>query len=176
MIKDGGSLICSLIILLLSSIALCVIGIRASVMANPSTEQGPSCALCSFSTPTRPTMAAMEDQLKEVRNNFCTRTSNQMRPMRLPQLLQFLHDRNPEARGMALSHLVGHTAVGSQHRSLFLAGIGGGGLNSPSENEVIRDLKLLCRDHPVCPVLVFFFLIPSLIIPGRLLRMMPSKR
>ena len=52
---------------------------------------------------------------------------------------------------MALNHLVGHTLVGSQHRSLFLAGIGGGGLSGPSENEVIRDLKLLCRDHPVGP-------------------------
>jgi len=35
--------------------------------------------------------------------------------------------------------------------------MGGGGLESPSENEVIRDLKLLCRDHPVCPCAVFFF-------------------
>lgn len=26
----------------------------------------------------------------------------------------------------------------------------GSGLKSSSENEVIRDLKLLCRDHPVC--------------------------
>lgn len=56
---------------------------------------------------------------------------------------------------MALSHLVGHTLVGSQHRSLFLTGIGGGGLTGSSENEVIRDLKLLCRDHPVGPCAVF---------------------
>ena len=52
---------------------------------------------------------------------------------------------------MALNHLVGHTLAGSQHRSLFLAGISGSGLAGPSENEVIRDLKLLCRDHPVGP-------------------------
>lgn len=51
---------------------------------------------------------------------------------------------------MALNHLVGHTPAGSQHRPLFFAGIGGSGLTGPSENEVIRDLKLLCRDHPVC--------------------------
>jgi hypothetical protein len=52
---------------------------------------------------------------------------------------------------MALNHLVGHTPAGSQHRSLFLAGIGGGGLKGQSETEIIRDLKLLCRDHPVRP-------------------------
>lgn len=60
---------------------------------------------------------------------------------------------------MALNHLVGHTLVGSQHRSLFLAGIAQrqGGLTGPgpSENEVIRDLKLLCRDHPVSPCAFF---------------------
>src|SRR5260221_13014878 len=60
------------------------------------------------------------------------------------QLFQFLHDRNPEARRLALNHLVGHTPAGSQYRPLFLAGI------DSSENEVVRDLKLLCRDHPVC--------------------------
>lgn len=51
---------------------------------------------------------------------------------------------------MALNHLVGHTPAGSQYRSLFLAGMDGSGPNSSAENEVIRDLKLLCRDHPVC--------------------------
>ena len=70
---------------------------------------------------------------------------------------------------MALNHLVGHTPAGSQHRPLFFAGIGGSGLTGPSENEVIRDLKLLCRDHPVCSRA--FLLTPGLIIPGRLLHM-----
>jgi hypothetical protein len=57
---------------------------------------------------------------------------------------------------MALNHLVGHTPAGSQYRSLFLAGIGGGGLKGQSETEIIRDLKLLCRDHPVRPHAIFF--------------------
>ena len=76
---------------------------------------------------------------------------------------------------MALNHLVGHTPAGSQYRPLFLAGMGGDGLKSPSENEVIRDLKLLCRDHPVCSGAFLLFLTLNLIVTGRLLHMMPLK-
>jgi hypothetical protein len=74
---------------------------------------------------------------------------------------------------MALDHLVGHTPAGSQYRSLFLAGMDGGGIKNSSENDIIRDLKLLCRDHPVR--LHVPSQTPNLITPGRLLHMMPLK-
>jgi hypothetical protein len=60
----------------------------------------------------------------------------------LKELLDFLHDRNPNVRQIALSNLLGHTAKESPYRNLFY----GTGL---SESTAIRDLKLLCRDQPV---------------------------
>jgi len=51
--------------------------------------------------------------------------------------------------------------------------MGGDSLKGPSENEVIRNLKLLCRDHPVC--LRAFFLTPDLTNLSRLPHMMPLK-
>ncbi|KAH8116309.1 hypothetical protein DFH11DRAFT_1701313 [Phellopilus nigrolimitatus] len=59
----------------------------------------------------------------------------------LKELLQFLHDKNPQVRQIALSNLLGHTPKGSPHRGIFFTGIGAAG------NDCIRDLKLLCRDQ-----------------------------
>ncbi|KDQ50743.1 hypothetical protein JAAARDRAFT_551131 [Jaapia argillacea MUCL 33604] len=63
----------------------------------------------------------------------------------LVELLAFLHDKNPAVRSIALSNLLGHTPTDSPHRNIFFSG--GGGLKKSQENEVIRDLKLLCRDQ-----------------------------
>ncbi|KAF8517925.1 hypothetical protein BU17DRAFT_76224 [Hysterangium stoloniferum] len=66
----------------------------------------------------------------------------------LLQLLPFLHDRNPQVRQLALENLLGHTATDSSYRSIFFADRkGGGGLQSQKDIELVRDLKLLCRDH-----------------------------
>jgi hypothetical protein len=67
-----------------------------------------------------------------------------------PQVLPFLHDRNPNARNVALANLLPLTVAGAPLRSrLFFEGTGTGGLQKYSEPDVIRDLKLLCRDQPV---------------------------
>ncbi|KAI0339412.1 DUF383-domain-containing protein [Trametopsis cervina] len=65
----------------------------------------------------------------------------------LRELLPFLRDRNPQARQVALSNLIGHTPKDSQHRNVFLSGLRGGGLQGVHDNDVIRDLKILCRDQ-----------------------------
>ncbi|EKM82038.1 hypothetical protein AGABI1DRAFT_119047 [Agaricus bisporus var. burnettii JB137-S8] len=65
----------------------------------------------------------------------------------LRELIPFLRDRNVQARALALEHLVQHTLQGSPHRNIFFAGLGGGGLQKPKENNVVKDLKILCRDQ-----------------------------
>ncbi|KAG7093456.1 hypothetical protein E1B28_007132 [Marasmius oreades] len=64
----------------------------------------------------------------------------------LKELLPFLRDRNVQVRQLALSNLVSQTPKGSPHRSIFFSGQSGG-LSKPNESDVIRDLKLLCRDQ-----------------------------
>ncbi|KAH0836459.1 hypothetical protein J3R83DRAFT_8067 [Lanmaoa asiatica] len=71
----------------------------------------------------------MENQLKEA------------------SLINHISDRNPSVRQIALSNLLGQTPKGSPYRSIFLQGLQGGGLQKPQETDVIRDLKLLCRDQ-----------------------------
>lgn len=65
----------------------------------------------------------------------------------LSELLGFLHDRNPQARQIALSNLLGHTPKEAPLRSIFFKGLQGGGFGKQPESEVVRDLKLLCRDQ-----------------------------
>ncbi|KAI6001225.1 hypothetical protein EDD15DRAFT_2385862 [Pisolithus albus] len=65
----------------------------------------------------------------------------------LKELFQFLRDQNPQVRNIALSNLVGQTAQESPYRHIFLQGIQRSGLQKPQEPDVIRDLKLLCRDQ-----------------------------
>lgn len=62
----------------------------------------------------------------------------------LKELFHFLRDQNPQVRHIALSNLVGQTAKESPYRHIFLQGIQG---SKPQEPDVIRDLKLLCRDQ-----------------------------
>ncbi|OSX64123.1 hypothetical protein POSPLADRAFT_1045243 [Postia placenta MAD-698-R-SB12] len=64
----------------------------------------------------------------------------------LKELLPFLHDPNPQVRQIALSNLLGQTPKGSPHREIFFTGLRAGGLQQAQDNEVIHDLKLLCRD------------------------------
>ena len=68
------------------------------------------------------------------------------------QLLPFLHDRNPQARQIALENLLGHTPAGSPHRSIFFAGLQSEALpmQTTKDTELVRDLKLLCRDQLAC--------------------------
>ncbi|KAF5383646.1 hypothetical protein D9615_003823 [Tricholomella constricta] len=66
----------------------------------------------------------------------------------LRELIPFLRDRNPQVRQIALSHLLPQTPPGSPHRNIFFAGLQAGGLQTKSkEIDIIRDLKLLCRDQ-----------------------------
>ncbi|KAJ7483298.1 hypothetical protein FB451DRAFT_1234021 [Mycena latifolia] len=65
----------------------------------------------------------------------------------LRELIPFLRDRNPQVRQIALSNLLPQTPKDSPHRNIFFAGLSGGGLQKPKENDIIRDLKLLCRDQ-----------------------------
>ncbi|KAJ8591022.1 DUF383-domain-containing protein [Rhizopogon salebrosus TDB-379] len=65
----------------------------------------------------------------------------------LKELIPFLRDRNPQVRQIALSNLLGQTPEGSPHRSIFFNDLGGSGLQKPKETDIIRDLKLLCRDQ-----------------------------
>ncbi|KAG6888749.1 hypothetical protein C0995_006220 [Termitomyces sp. Mi166 len=66
----------------------------------------------------------------------------------LRELIPFLRDRNPQVRQIALSHLLPQTPSGSPHRNIFFAGLQGGGLQAkPKDTDIIRDLKILCRDQ-----------------------------
>ncbi|KAJ7663888.1 hypothetical protein DFH06DRAFT_1324398 [Mycena polygramma] len=65
----------------------------------------------------------------------------------LRELIPFLRDRNPQVRQIALSNLLTQTPKDSPHRSLFFAGLQSGGLQKAKENDLIRDIKLLCRDQ-----------------------------
>ncbi|KAG1732385.1 hypothetical protein EDB19DRAFT_1896775 [Suillus lakei] len=65
----------------------------------------------------------------------------------LKELIPFLRDKNPQVRQIALSNLLGQTPEGSPHRNIFYHGLGGAGLQKPKETDIIRDLKLLCRDQ-----------------------------
>ncbi|PFH48657.1 hypothetical protein AMATHDRAFT_76595 [Amanita thiersii Skay4041] len=65
----------------------------------------------------------------------------------LRELTPFLRDRNPQVRQVALSNLLPYTPRGSPHRDIFYEGLQAGGLQEPKENNLIRDLKLLCRDQ-----------------------------
>jgi hypothetical protein len=70
------------------------------------------------------------------------------------QLIPFLRDKNPQVRQIALSNLLPQTINEAPHRDIFFSGLQAGGLQKPKENDIIRDLKLLCRDQLVS--LVFF--------------------
>lgn len=72
-----------------------------------------------------------------------------MNVLKSTQLLPFLRDKNPQVRQIALSNLLPQTPKESPHRAVFFTGLQGGGLQKSRENEVIRDLKLLCRDQLV---------------------------
>ncbi|EJD07430.1 DUF383-domain-containing protein [Fomitiporia mediterranea MF3/22] len=85
--------------------------------------------------------------------------------MQLVQLLQFLHDKNPQVRQIALANLVGHTTKGSLNRNIFFAGLGAGGLSKDNENDCIRDLKLLCRDQLVTCSTLLSLKIPVIPLP-----------
>ncbi len=61
----------------------------------------------------------------------------------------FLRDRNPQVRQIALENLLPQTVKGAPHRDIFFAGFSSGGLQKPKENELVRDLKVLCRDQLV---------------------------
>ncbi|KAG6910074.1 hypothetical protein DXG01_013527 [Tephrocybe rancida] len=66
----------------------------------------------------------------------------------LRELIPFLRDRNPQVRQIALSHLLPQTPSGSPHRNIFFSGLQAGGFQAkPKETDIIRDLKLLCRDQ-----------------------------
>ncbi|CAK5273626.1 unnamed protein product [Mycena citricolor] len=65
----------------------------------------------------------------------------------LRELIPFLRDRNPQVRQIALSNLLPQTPKGSPHRNIFFEGAQVGGLKKQQDNEILRDLKLLCRDQ-----------------------------
>lgn len=71
------------------------------------------------------------------------------------QLAQFLRDKNPQVRQIALSNLLPQTPKGSPHRDIFYAGVQSGGLQGKKDNDIIRDIKILCRDQLVCPTVNF---------------------
>ncbi|PPQ97870.1 hypothetical protein CVT26_013039 [Gymnopilus dilepis] len=65
----------------------------------------------------------------------------------LRELVPFLRDKNPQVRQIALENLLPQSVKGAHHRDIFFSGLQSGGLQKPKENDVIRDLKLLCRDQ-----------------------------
>ncbi|KII87460.1 hypothetical protein PLICRDRAFT_43099 [Plicaturopsis crispa FD-325 SS-3] len=65
----------------------------------------------------------------------------------LKELFPFLRDKNPQVRQIALANLLAQTPKDAPHRNIFFAGLQAGGLKKPQEPEIIRDLKLLCRDQ-----------------------------
>jgi hypothetical protein len=52
-------------------------------------------------------------------------------------------------RHLALANLISQTTKDAPHRDMFFEGLQGGGMTEPKENDVIKDLKLLCRDKLV---------------------------
>ncbi|GJJ11446.1 hypothetical protein Clacol_005679 [Clathrus columnatus] len=70
------------------------------------------------------------------------------------QLQEFLHDKNPNVRQIALENLLGQTPAGSPYRNIFFKGLkNGSGISNGTtskDTDISRDLKLLCRDqlHP----------------------------
>ncbi|KAJ6617018.1 hypothetical protein B0H10DRAFT_2164537 [Mycena sp. CBHHK59/15] len=65
----------------------------------------------------------------------------------LRELIPFLRDRNPQVRQTALSNLLPQTVKNAPHRNIFFSGLQSGGLQKRKENDVVRDIKLLCRDQ-----------------------------
>ncbi|CCM02579.1 uncharacterized protein FIBRA_04682 [Fibroporia radiculosa] len=65
----------------------------------------------------------------------------------LKELIPFLHDANPQVRQIALANLLGHTPKGSPNRDIFFTGLRNSGLQESQDSDIIRDLKLLCRDQ-----------------------------
>ncbi|KIY74235.1 DUF383-domain-containing protein, partial [Cylindrobasidium torrendii FP15055 ss-10] len=66
----------------------------------------------------------------------------------LRELLGFLRDKNPQVRQISLEHLLPHTVKDAPHRNIFLTGLKTSGLLPQAKDaDVIRDLKLLCRDQ-----------------------------
>ncbi|KAI0743814.1 hypothetical protein C8Q80DRAFT_1272453 [Daedaleopsis nitida] len=65
----------------------------------------------------------------------------------LQELVQFLRDKNPQVRQIALSNLLAQTPNGSPHRDIFYAGLQSGGLQAKKGNDIVRDIKILCRDQ-----------------------------
>ncbi|KAG8954878.1 hypothetical protein FRC04_010361 [Tulasnella sp. 424] len=63
------------------------------------------------------------------------------------EVLPFLHDKNPQARALALQTLLEQTPQSAPYRNIFFGGVSGG-LHPSKDPEVFRDLKLLCRDQP----------------------------
>ena len=65
-----------------------------------------------------------------------------------------MRDKNPQVRQIALANLIGQTPKGSPHRDLFYSGLKGGGLQQKQKNDIIRDIKILCRDQLVCVIML----------------------
>ncbi|KAH8104073.1 DUF383-domain-containing protein [Cristinia sonorae] len=70
-----------------------------------------------------------------------------MAEAQIKELISFLRDKNPAVRQIALENLLPFTAKESPNRSIFFAGLRSGGLQGGTDNDVIRSLKLLCRDN-----------------------------
>ncbi|THH32480.1 hypothetical protein EUX98_g1745 [Antrodiella citrinella] len=62
------------------------------------------------------------------------------------ELIPFLRDKSPAVRQIALENLLGCTPKESPHRHIFFDGLRSGGLQAATDNDVVRSLKLLCRD------------------------------
>ena len=90
----------------------------------------------------------------------------------LADLFEFLHSPNPDARQVAITNLVGHTAKGQAARSIFIpngstptkaqliANQNGEQTKALSQTELFKvgmleDLKLLCRDQAVSRLVRF---------------------
>lgn len=89
-------------------------------------------------------------QLKEVSAGYVLGLLRQNKANSFVELVPFLRDKNPQVRQIALANLLGQTPKGSPHRDIFYSGLRSGGLQQPQEPELIRDIKILCRDQLVC--------------------------
>ncbi|TCD71800.1 hypothetical protein EIP91_003143 [Steccherinum ochraceum] len=65
----------------------------------------------------------------------------------MKELLQFLRDKNPAVRQIALENLLPCTPKESPNRHIFFDGLSSGGLQGATDNDAVRSLKLLCRDQ-----------------------------